>query len=373
MRIKQVDINNRREVQDFLRVPRQIYREIPQWVPPLGNEERVRLDEKRYFFYQHSAAAFFVAYQDSAPIGRVAVLDNRRYNEYNQTSLAFFYLFESPDDQEVAAGLFSSADQWAHERGLQKILGPKGFTPLDGQGLLVKGFEHRPALGLPYNPQYYVNLIEARGFENMRELVSGHLDEDIQFPERIHELSMRIQERRGLHIENYHTRKDLRRAVQHLKELYNGTLLETSGNMPITDEEIKPMADQILWFADPTLIKIVMKDDRPVGFVLAYPDIAAAVQKINGRLLPFGWLNLLMELKKTDWIDLNGAGIIEEYRGLGGTAILYSEIFKSILENPRYRHGEMIQVRTDNEKMQRELENFGVKFYKTHRMYIRDI
>ena len=78
-------------------------------------------------------------------------------------------------------------------------------------------------------------------------------------------------------------------------------------------------------------------------------------------------------LKKTDWIDLNGAGIIEEYRGLGGTAILFSEIFKSILENPQYRHGELIQIGTENDKMQREMENFGVKFHKIHRIYIRDL
>ena len=119
------------------------------------------------------------------------------------------------------------------------------------------------------------------------------------------------------------------------------------------------MADQMLWFADPHLIKIVMKDEKPVGFLLAYPDISAALQKTKGRLFPFGWITILRELRTTDWININGAGMIEEYRGLGGTAILYSEMFKSVIENPRYRHAEVVQIGLENEKMQREMENFG--------------
>jgi hypothetical protein len=112
-----------------------------------------------------------------------------------------------------------------------------------------------------------------------------------------------------------------------------------------------------------------MKDERPVGFLLAYPDISAALQKTKGRLFPFGWITLLRELRKTDWININGAGMIEEYRGLGGTAILYSEMFKSVIENPQYNNAEVVQIGLENEKMQRELENFGVDFYKIHRMY----
>ena len=129
----------------------------------------------------------------------------------------------------------------------------------------------------------------------------------------------------------------------------------------------------MLWFADPKLIKIVMKGERPVGFMLAYPDISAALQKTKGRLFPFGWITILRELRTTDWININGAGLIEEYRGLGGTAILYSEMFKSVSENPRYRHVEVVQIGLENEKMQREMENFGVDFYKTHCTYQRSL
>ncbi|HEX7620736.1 MAG TPA: hypothetical protein VF359_06000 [Anaerolineales bacterium] len=373
MNIIQVDLADRWQVQEFLALPFRIYADIPQWVPALQTDDRLRLDPKRYPFYKHSNAAFLLARQNSRTLGRLAVLDPLLYNEHNHEKTAFFYLFECENDLQTASELFNKSFEWARSRGLTKMMGPKGFTALDGLGLLVKGFEHRPALGLPYNLSYYPALIEAQGFEKGSEIVSGHMVKDIHFPQHIHELAVRVKERRGLRIARFRTRRELRAALVHLDTLYNAALQGTSGGTPITKEEIKTMADQMLWFADPHLIKIVMKDEKPVGFLLAYPDISAALQKTRGRLFPFGWLTILRELRTTDWININGAGMIEEYRGLGGTAILYSEMFKSVVENPRYHHAEVVQIGLENEKMQREMENFGVDFYKTHRIYQKNL
>jgi hypothetical protein len=129
---------------------------------------------------------------------------------------------------------------------------------LDGFGLLVKGFEHRPAFGLPYNPSYYSELIENAGFVAERDAVSAYISADIQFPERIHKLTERLAARRGLRIARYRTRKDLRAFVPKMKDLYNNALRGTAENAPITDDEVKMMADQLLRFADPRLLKVVM-------------------------------------------------------------------------------------------------------------------
>lgn len=380
MKITQIDLNDKRQVEDFLRLPFSIYRDIPQWVPPLQMDERARLNPKRFPFYKHSQAVFFIAYKRSSPvddgtrpIGRLAVLDNRPYNEFNGESTAFFYLFECENNPEAAQGMFEAGFDWARSRGLTKILGPKGFTPMDGFGLLVKGFEHRPAFGLPYNPNYYPSLIEACGFLPLREAVSGYIGTDIQFPQRIHELAERIQQRRGLRIARYKKRSDLRALVPKLKDLYNGALRGTGGNAPISDDEANALASQMLWFADPKLIKIVMKDDDPVGFLFAYPDISTALQKTGGKLFPFGWLTLLHERSHTDWLNINGAGLLPEYRGSGGTAILYSEMFKSVRESGQFKHAEVVQIGMESEAMQRDMENFGIDFYKAHRTYLKDI
>jgi hypothetical protein len=373
MHITQLDLDNKTQVDDFLRLPFSIYRDVPQWVPPLQVDERLRLNPKRFPFYRHSQAAFFLAYEITRPIGRLAVLDNRRYNGLHQTKTAFFYLFECEDNGDAAAALFDCAFQWAHSRGLDKIIGPRGFTPLDGFGLLVKGFEHRPAFGLPYNPAYYVDLVEAQGFVKEEEIVSGYLGANIKFPARIHPLAERLAQRRGFHILHCNTRADLRKLVPHFKELYNRSLAQTEGMVPLTEEEMDSLANQLLWLADPRLVKLVMKENQPVGFLLAYPDISRALQKTRGRLFPFGWFTLFLELRRTDWININGAGLLPEYRGSGGTAILYSEMFKSVTENPRYRHAEVVQVGVENANMQREMENFGIDFYKRHRTYYKEL
>ena len=193
MNINQIDLSNKKQVRDFLGLPFRIYTDIPQWVPPLRMDDRVRLDPKRYPFYHHSQAGFFLAYEGPCVLGRIAVIDNRLYNQFNNEATAFFYLFECENDQAIANALFDAAYDWARARGLTKILGPKGFTVLDGFGLLIKGFEHRPAFGLPYNPAYYPELIESAGFQAERDALSGYMGEDIQFPERIHELDVLTQ------------------------------------------------------------------------------------------------------------------------------------------------------------------------------------
>jgi GNAT superfamily N-acetyltransferase len=373
MQIQEIDLKNRNRVRDFLSLPFSIYREIPQWVPPLQMDERGRLNPRKFPYYKHSEAAFFLACDGAKAVGRLAILNNRPYNEFNNERTAFFYLFECENRTDAAQGLFEAGFEWARARGLKKILGPKGFTPMDGFGLLVKGFQHRPAFGLPYNPEYYVRLIESCGFKPHRDAVSGYLDETIQFPERIHELAERIQQRRGLHIARYERRSDLRTLVPKLKDLYNGALRGTAGNAPISDEEANALAGQMLWFADPKLVKIVMKDKEPVGFLLAYPNVSAALQRTKGRLFPFGWLVILRELRRADWLDINGAGLIPEYRGTGGMAILYSEMFKTVKEGGRFRRAEVVQIGMENDAMQRDLENFGIDFYKTHRTYMREL
>ena len=94
MRIQPVDWQDRRLVRQFLELPRQVYRAIPQWVPPLETDARAWLDRRRNPFYRHSAAGFWLALDGARPVGRLAALDNRRYNDFNREQTAFFYLFE---------------------------------------------------------------------------------------------------------------------------------------------------------------------------------------------------------------------------------------------------------------------------------------
>ena len=373
MDILTIDTNDRREVKRFLDFPFQLYRHTPQWVPPFASDAKRMLDRKQHPFYRHSAAEFFIAVQADRVAGRLAVLDHRPYNEWNHTQTAFIYLFESEDDRDVSRSLFNAAFEWARARGLTQAYGPKGFSALDGMGLLVKGFEHRPALGIAYNPEYYATLWEDAGFESDGDVVSGYLGPDFVMPEKIMKVAELVQRRRGLRIATYRTRGDLKQLVAPMKNLYNSALVGTTDTFPITDEEADLIAKQLINFADPRLIKTVMKGDEIVGFLFGYPDPSAAIQRCKGRLFPFGWLAILIELRRTRWINLNGAGLLEKYRGSGGTALLFAEMYKSVRDNPRYLQADVVQIGAENDKMQREIAGLGIDFYKVHRMYRKSI
>jgi hypothetical protein len=372
MRVIEIDTNDHRQVRQFVDLPFRLYREIPQWVPLLRSEALHMLNPRRNAFFRHSEAAFLIAARDEQVAGRLAVLDHRNYNAYNNAKTGFFYLFECEDDLHAAQALFEAAYAWAGQRGLERLLGPKGFSPLDGMGLLVDGFQHRPALGIPYNLPHYPDLLEALGFTGTGDIVSGYLNASVQFPERIHQVSALVQQRRGLRVAQFQRREDLQAIIPSLKELYNQSIQGTSDNYPLDDADVQAIADQMLRFADPRLIKIIFKDEQIVGFLFAYPDISAALQRSKGRLFPTGWIRLLREMRRTPWVNINGMGILKEYRGVGGTALLFSEMQKSIAQRG-FTHAELVQIGRENDPMLRELRSLGVDFYKTHRLYQRDI
>ncbi len=370
LRVYEIDTREKQEARRFLALPQRIYARNPCWVPPLEMDSRRMLDRSAHPFYRHSEAAFFLAEQAGTPIGRLAVLDNRNYNTYNRSRCAFFYLFECEPSGPSALALFEAGFAWARERGLDEIIGPKGFTALDGMGLLVKGFEHRPALGIPYNPPYYPALVEAAGFQPDGDTVSGLVTRAFCLPEKVRLAAAAVERRLGLRVMRFRTRADLRAFTPRLKELYNGALEGTTGNTPLTEDEARSMAEQILWFADPRLIKLILKGDDLAGFLFAYPDISAAIQRTHGRLWPLGWAHLLRELRRTKWLNVNGAGVLPRFRGLGATALLFSEIYDSFTAGG-FEYADLVQIGVENERMQNELRSLQIDFYKTHRMYKR--
>jgi hypothetical protein len=176
--IYHIDTTSRRAVNRFLELPFRLYQDCAAWVPPLLDDTKLMLNRREYPFYQHSDADFFVAERDGRLVGRIAVLENRHYNAHWGSHTAFFYLFDADNDVEVGLGLFAAAESWAKARNLIKMVGAKGFLQGDGLGVLIDGFEHHPAVGIPYNHPYYATLIEAAGYRRQRDFYSAYLPGD---------------------------------------------------------------------------------------------------------------------------------------------------------------------------------------------------
>jgi hypothetical protein len=372
MQIRKVDTANRRDVQRFIQLPFDLYKDNAQWVPPIISDAKAVLNRNKHPFYQHSDADFFLAERDGRVAGRIAALFNRNYNEYHKRRNAFFYHFECEDDPEAARGLFDAAFDWARTHGLDEIKGPRGFLRSDGHGILVEGFEHRPAMGIPYNHPYYAALLEAAGFEKYDDFLSGRIDRGHELPQRFFEIAERVKERRGFRIQEFRNKRELRPWIPVVAPVLESAFREWPEYHPSTPEEFKQMANNMILGAKADCVKIVMKGDEPIGFVLTFADISAALQKTGGRLWPFGWIPILLEFRRTDWANLNGVGLLPEYQGMGANAVLYAELAKT-LQNSQFNHGDFVQVSEQNMKSFSDMEAIGVKWYKRHRVYRKEL
>jgi hypothetical protein len=373
MQIRRLDLASPRDIDRYIFLPFGLYRDEPLWVPPFAGEARAAIDPARNPFFAHSEAAFFLAERAREVVGRIAVLENRRYNAYRGEKTALFWDFDVVNDASVSRALFEAAFDWARGRGLEQMWGPKGFSALDGRGVLVEGFEHRPAMGILYNYPYYAELIEDAGFTKDIDLFSYHIDRSFQLPARVLDLAERIRRRRGFRTARIRTKAELRSYVPSVAAAYNEAFGELAGFVPINDAEAAAVGERILAVGDPTMIKVLLKGEKVVGFIIAYPDLSAGIQRCRGRIWPTGWFHLMRESRRTEWVNFNGIAILEGYRGLGGNAILLAEMHDTFADRTRFQHADLVQVQDANERMQREMRSLGIEPYKRHRIYTRSL
>ncbi len=231
----------------------------------------------------------------------------------------------------------------------------------------MDGFEHHPAVGIPYNHAYYASLIEAAGYRTQRDFYSLYLAGSAQIPPRLHDIAEKMKERRGFSIKNFTTKAELRRWVPAIVKTYNDTFVGNWEFNPITEREGVVIGERMLQIADPKLIKLVMKGDTIAGFLFGFPDISDGIRRAQGRMWPFGWFWLLQEFGRTKWINLNGAGILAPYRGLGVNAILYAEM-ENCIRGGNFEHADIVQIEQSVLTLA-DAQTAGAKIYKAHRIY----
>lgn len=372
MQVREIDLTNTRDVSRFIGFPFRLYQKSPLWVPPMVADMRLVMNPTRHPFYRHSEASFLVAESERSVIGRVAVLNHRRFNQYRQQNCALFYYFDVINDQQVCHNLLEAAAEWARKRGLTQIIGPKGFLQADGHGILVEGFEHPPAMGIPYNYPYYEALLTGCGFTKVTDYLSGYLNRQEGLPERYFQVAEQVRSRRGYTIKTFHNKAEMRAWIARIGDIYRESFMPHWEFCPPTDEEMTLIGERMIAVADPRIIKVVLKGDTIIGFVLAFPDISEGMRKAKGRLWPIGWWHLLRARKTTTWVNFNGVGILEPYQGSGANTILYTELTRALYEF-QYQHADFIQVEERNIKSLGETRTIKVHWYKKHRVYRCDL
>ncbi len=368
MNILQVNTKDNTDVNKFINLPFNLYRNNPYWVPPLVGDMRFLLNRTKHPFYSHSEADFFIAEEKGEVLGRIAVLNHRPYNSYHNSKKAFFYFFDSINDTNVSQKLFAHAAEWAKVRNLEYLVGPKGFLRSSGAGLLTEGFELLPAMGIPYNYPYYSYLLDDFGFEKETDFLSGFLTPEITLPPELYQIAAKVIERGTYWVKSFHNRAEMRKWINTIDQVHTESFSTNPNYIPSTPEEFYLIANTIIQIAIPSMIKFIMKGDAVVGFILTYPNIGVALQKIRGRLFPFGWVLLILQKHISRRVDMNGIGLLPTAQGMGANALLYFELEKT-LRSRRADIGELVQIDERNFLSKSDMEKLGVTWYKKHRVY----
>lgn len=374
LNIIELDPKSRLQVNQFIELPFRLYAGTPQWVPPIRLDIRTMLNPKKHPFYQHSQAQAFLALQDDVAVGRIMVLENRLYNQAHQTQQAAFCLLETIEDINVLKALFVAADEWAKSRGLNDMVGPKPMGLGEGYGVLVEGFDLRQMMTMMnYNPPYLPRMLAEIGFEKVVDFVSCQIEVDkFTLPDKIHRVAERVIEKGTIHVRSFRSRRDLRSFGKAIGSVYNEIFIHNWEYYPYTQHEIEVAVDTVTMFSDPGLIKVLMDHERVIGFLFAFPDMSDGLKKHKGRLNPISILDLFRKMKKADWVAVNGTGVLPDYYGRGGNALLYAEMEKTV-KSRGFKFAEFTQVAESADQMRKDLEVLGGREVKNHRVYRRGV
>lgn len=368
MRIRRLDTERGRDVQQFTSFPVKLYRKCAQWVPPLASEATRALNRREHPFHRHSSAEFFVAEDGHETLGRIAVMHNRRHNEYRDADTAFFGFFDVVEDIEVARALLYTACDWARAHRLDTMIGPRGLLGSGACGILVEGFEQRAARGVPYNYPYYDAFVTDSGLRKDIDYLSGYLGHEQELPDRLYRLAEGAQARRGFWVKSFSRRDELQLWVPRVAQIRCEAYADSYEYYPPTEEETSLENADLFTTVDPRLIKLAIKGEQVIGFIIARQDTPAGQQGAHGHLWPLGWAQ--MQRRRGQWVSISSAGLLPAYQGLGANAVLYAGLAET-LRALHVEHVEVVQVSEADYRSRADMEAIGVQWYKRHRSYRR--
>ncbi len=364
-------VRTRRGRRAFLNLPWQLYRNDRLWVPPFRHDEMRLVGYGRHPFYDNAECQTFLAIRDGEVCGRVVAIDNRAHNEYHGEKRGFFGFFECRDDPEAAARLLDTARLWLARRGLHDVRGPANPSLNYSIGTLVEGFDVPPGFMLPYNLPYYGSLIEGCGFRKTQDLYAYAGNPEI-LPDVIARRAAVIDQIIDHHDITFRwmQRKHLRRNVREFLTIFNRSLVNHWGFVPISEAEVDDMAGGLSWLLVPEMAVGAEIDGKLVGVCLLLPDYTPRLRKIRGRLFPFGFIRLIAGKRRIKRCRVMAANVLPEYQLLGvGLAMIQA---LRLRWQDSIHDAEFSWVAESNTLSRGTLEKMGAERTKTYRVYDLD-
>jgi GNAT superfamily N-acetyltransferase len=365
-------VNTPAEKKEFIALQYELYKNDPNFVPPLLMERNDFLNEKKNPWFEFGRAQLFLARRHGKVVGRISASEDPRYNDFHGTQIGWFGLFECIDDQAVANALLDTAERWVKARGLKQFLWPCSFSSNQDWGTLIEGFDQPPVLMTPYNARYYPKLFEAWGLSKAKDLWAWQIDIQKDVPEKVARIAEKVRKREEIIVRQANM-KDWDAEVRRIKNIYNDAWEKNWGFVPMTEREFDHLAKDLKQILIPELCLIAEVNYEAVGFAITLPDANIALKATgNGRLttfgLPIGLAKLLLASKKIKSGRLAILGIKAGYRKRGLDSVLFLDTFNNCRKQGWWG-GEISWTLEDNDMVNRAIEIFGCKRYKTYRVY----
>lgn len=363
-----------RDMGTFIKLPRSIYADDPVWVPHLLLERRLHCSGFNPFF-RHAEWQGWLAFRNGRPAGRISAQIDELHRHRYDSATGHFGMFECENDSGVAAALFRAAEDWLLERGTEQVTGPFNFSINQDCGILVEGFDTPPVIMMPHSRSWYVDLIEEQGYAGVRDLLAYWINTDFEPPSIMKKLINRYSGNTRLRPLN---RKRFSEEMELLRDIFNDAWSENWGFVPFTREEFAEIGTTLRLILPDDFIQIAEVDGEAAAFIVVLPNLNEVFKDINGRLLPFGWWQLISRLRgnriRTCRVPL--MGVRKHYQNTPmGVSLAYQVI--NAAQRPVVGRGikgvEMSWILDDNRAMRGILETIGCSLYKRYRLYEKTI
>jgi ribosomal protein S18 acetylase RimI-like enzyme len=365
----------KKEINTFIKFPWTIYKNDPNWVPPIIMDVRRMLDRKKSPFFEFGEAIYFLAYRNKKCVGRVTAHINHNHNNFHQSRDGFFGFYECVDDSEVSDALLAAAAEWLSARGMSKIMGPANFTVYDEQCLMIDGWDADPPTPVVfenYNPKYYLDQMKHAGFAKEVDWYAYKVDGSQTLSKALLGAKDRIIRKNGFVFRNVN-RKKVDEEVAKIKQIFNEAWSDNWGHYPFTDRQMEQIKSAVLLFVDPRICFMVeTTDGKPVGVSVTLPDVNPFIKKMNGRILPFGWIHLLRSRRHSTGARTFMMGVLPEYRNMGVDIAMVVETIQVGL-SVGYRWSECSLIVETNTNMIRPIEKWGGRRYKSYRIFSKSL
>jgi GNAT superfamily N-acetyltransferase len=358
------------DLREFVALPFRLHRGTP-WIPPLKVERYAFLTRRLNAFFTHGEAEYFLARRDGRVVGRVTAQVDYDFNQYHGSRWGMFGFLEFEDDLAVLSALLDTAERWCAAHGCDRLVGPMSFQINDEAGMLVEGFEREPLIREPWNPPYYAARCEEAGLSKAMDLFGWDLS--ISDRERMNPALPKIAERAhtryGITIRRME-RRHLRREMDEFAKVYNAAWSNNWGFVPYSKADLDAYAIDMQLVYSRDWFMIAEQDSKTIAMAITIPDIHQVYKKMNGRVLPLGWLYYLMRGRIIDRVRVGFLGVLPEYQHTGVAAALYLEHFNTA-GRTRQKAGEASFILEVNTSMNRGLEAMGGRLVKRWRVYER--